>query len=64
MVKVGIAEAKDNLAKLIKLAEKGAVITILRHGHPVVELRRLDPQPRRRGEDPVQDLLDDCVTSL
>jgi antitoxin (DNA-binding transcriptional repressor) of toxin-antitoxin stability system len=64
MLKVGITEAKNELTRLIRLAEKGEVITILRHGHPVVELRRLDPQPRRRGEDPVQDMLDELDDSV
>jgi antitoxin (DNA-binding transcriptional repressor) of toxin-antitoxin stability system len=57
-VKVGIAEAKDKLAMLIKNVEKGETVTITRHGHPVAELRRLHPQPRRSGEDPVADLTD------
>jgi antitoxin (DNA-binding transcriptional repressor) of toxin-antitoxin stability system len=48
-VRVGIAEAKNKLPKLIRIAETGEVVTILRHGHPVVELRRLHPRPRRRG---------------
>ena len=56
-VRVGIAEAKNKLPKLIRIAETGEVVTILRHGHPVVELRRLHPPPRRRGEDPFADLL-------
>jgi antitoxin (DNA-binding transcriptional repressor) of toxin-antitoxin stability system len=59
MMKIGITQAKNELTKLIRLAERGEVVTILRHGHPVVELRRLDPPVRRRGEDPVQDLIDD-----
>lgn len=34
-----VAEAKNNLSKLIDLALKGERVTITRHGAPVVELR-------------------------
>jgi antitoxin (DNA-binding transcriptional repressor) of toxin-antitoxin stability system len=57
-VKVGIAEAKDKFTMLLRVVEKGGTVVITRHGHPVVELRRLHPQPRRPGEDPIADLID------
>ncbi len=64
-LRVGLAAANNSFAKLIRLAQQGEVIVITRNGRAVAELRRLvEPQPRRRGADPVQDLLDDCVTSL
>jgi prevent-host-death family protein len=50
-VRVGVAQAKNELARLIKIAERGQVITILRHGHPVAELRRVEPQPRQQEDD-------------
>jgi prevent-host-death family protein len=34
-----VAEAKNNLSKLIDLALKGEKVTITRHGTPVIELR-------------------------
>lgn len=34
-----VAEARNNLSKLIDLALKGETVTITRHGAPVVELR-------------------------
>jgi antitoxin (DNA-binding transcriptional repressor) of toxin-antitoxin stability system len=38
---VSIGSAKNNLAKLIRLAEGGETITIERHGRPVAQLRAL-----------------------
>ncbi len=43
-----VAEAKNNLSKLIDLALKGEQVTITRHGAPVVELR-----PAQAGPKPV-----------
>jgi antitoxin (DNA-binding transcriptional repressor) of toxin-antitoxin stability system len=57
-VKIGIAQAKDKFATLLRIVEKGGAVVITRHGHPVAELRRLHPQPRRPGEDPIADLID------
>ena len=58
-MRVGIAEAKNKLAKLIRITETGEVVNILRHGHPVAEIRRLPTQKPRRREDPIADLLDE-----
>ena len=63
-MRVGLAAANNSFAKLIRLAQQGEVIVITRNGRAVAELRRLDPQPRRRGEDPIQDLLDDLEKSV
>lgn len=41
-----VAEAKNNLSKLIDLALKGEKVTITRHGAPVVELRPAPAAPR------------------
>lgn len=38
-----VAEAKNNLSKLIDLALKGERVTITRHGAPVAELRPAQP---------------------
>jgi prevent-host-death family protein len=54
-----LAAANNSLAKLVRLAEAGEHIVITRNGRAIAELRRLEPQERRRGEDPVQDLIDD-----
>jgi prevent-host-death family protein len=36
---VGIKELRDNLSRILKMVEQGKVITVLRHGKGVVELR-------------------------
>jgi prevent-host-death family protein len=41
-----VAEAKNNLSKLIDLALKGEKVTITRHGMPVVELRPARKTPQ------------------
>lgn len=41
-----VAEAKNNLSKLIDLALKGERVTITRHGAPVVELRPAQKVPK------------------
>lgn len=41
-----VAEAKNNLSRLIDLALKGETVTITRHGAPVVELRPAQTAPR------------------
>lgn len=43
-----VAEAKNNLSKLIDLALQGETVTITRHGAPVVELR-----PAKKAPSPV-----------
>jgi prevent-host-death family protein len=39
-MKVSVAEAKNKLTELIKIAEEGETITICRHGEPVVDIVR------------------------
>lgn len=39
-MKVSVAEAKNNLPKLIKAVEDGESVTIYRHGTPVVDIVR------------------------
>ena len=39
-MKVSVAEAKNNLTKLIKAVEDGREVTICRRGRPVVDLVR------------------------
>ena len=39
-MKVSVAEAKNNLPKLIKAVEDGDSVTIYRHGTPVVDIVR------------------------
>jgi antitoxin (DNA-binding transcriptional repressor) of toxin-antitoxin stability system len=46
MTTFSVAEAKNNLSKLIDLTLKGDNVTITRHGAPVVELRRAQGMPR------------------
>ena len=42
-----VADAKNNLSKLIDRALAGEGVTITRHGQPVVELRPVPPPPRK-----------------
>lgn len=39
-MKVSVADAKNKLTELIKVAEGGEIVTICRHGEPVVDLVR------------------------
>jgi antitoxin (DNA-binding transcriptional repressor) of toxin-antitoxin stability system len=48
---VSVASAKNNLAKLIRLAEGGEDVTIERHGKPVAQLRCLPPELRPKQDD-------------
>ena len=41
-----VAEAKNNLSRLIDLALQGEKVTITRHGTPVAELRPAQKVPR------------------
>jgi prevent-host-death family protein len=41
-----VADAKNNLSKLIDRALAGEGVTITRHGKPVVELKPVSPAPR------------------
>jgi prevent-host-death family protein len=42
-----VADAKNQLSKLIDLALAGEGVTITRHGRPVVELRPVSPATRK-----------------
>jgi prevent-host-death family protein len=48
MVAFSIAEAKDRLSSLVKLAEKGEDVAITRHGKVVAHLRPAAERPHRR----------------
>ena len=41
-----VAEAKNQLSKLIERALKGEAVVITRRGQPVIELKPLRPAPR------------------
>ena len=45
-----VAEAKNQLSKLIDRALKGEGVVITRRGEPVVELKPVRPPPRRVTE--------------
>jgi len=38
---VGVKQLRDNLSRILKSVEKGAVVRVLRHGKDVVELRSI-----------------------
>lgn len=42
MIKVNIQEAKTHLSRYIDLVERGDVIIVCRHNHPVAELRAIE----------------------
>ena len=42
-----VAEAKNRLSDLINRSLAGESVVITRHGHPVVELKAVQPMPRR-----------------
>jgi antitoxin (DNA-binding transcriptional repressor) of toxin-antitoxin stability system len=46
-MKVSVADAKNNLPKLIKAVEDGESVTICRHGKPVVDMVRTGKAPRQ-----------------
>ena len=39
METIGVKELRNNLSRILKRVEKGTVVTVLRHGKDVVELR-------------------------
>lgn len=39
MKTIGVKQLRDNLSRILKSVEKGAVIRVLRHGKDIVELR-------------------------
>ena len=47
MTDYSVAEAKAKLSELIDRAEKGEGVVITRHGKPVVEIKAVQPAPRR-----------------
>ena len=54
-MRVTVAFAKNNLAKLIRRAEAGEVVTIERHGKAVVQLCQLPPELRPQKDDTLDD---------
>jgi prevent-host-death family protein len=46
-----VAEAKNQLSRLIDLALKGEPVVITRHGHPVVEIKPVTPRSRPTREE-------------
>jgi antitoxin (DNA-binding transcriptional repressor) of toxin-antitoxin stability system len=54
MSKHSVAEAKNNLPKLIARAQKGEVIVITRHGEEVAELRARTPVARPITKEAVE----------
>jgi prevent-host-death family protein len=48
-MKVSVAEAKNNLPKLIRAAERGQRVTICRHGKSVVDIVRT---PKAKKQKP------------
>ena len=41
METIGVKQLRDNLSRILKSVEKGAVVRVLRHGKDVVELRSI-----------------------
>ena len=48
METIGIRQLKNNVSKIIKKVETGAVVRVLRHGKEVAELRPINIQPDRK----------------
>jgi prevent-host-death family protein len=71
-----IAEAKDNLSRLIAEASEGDEVTITRHGKPVATLKAVQPQrgtmspemmdrlAKLRAEFPPRPGSEDSVTTI
>jgi antitoxin (DNA-binding transcriptional repressor) of toxin-antitoxin stability system len=51
----GVALAKNNLPKLLKLVESGENIIVTRHGKPVVQIRQLPPEFLPQKDDSLDD---------
>jgi prevent-host-death family protein len=47
-MQVSVADAKNKLSELIKVAEGGEPVTICRHGVPVVDLVRTETNKSRK----------------
>ena len=39
---VGIKQLRDNLSRILKMVENGQVVTVLRHGREVVQLKPVE----------------------
>jgi prevent-host-death family protein len=48
-----VAEAKNQLSRLIDRALLGEPVVITRHGHPVVEIRPMKPSPVPTREEKI-----------
>ena len=48
MESIGVKELRDNLSRILKKVENGAVIRVLRHGKAVVELQPLTTNKEHR----------------
>jgi antitoxin (DNA-binding transcriptional repressor) of toxin-antitoxin stability system len=48
METIGVKELRDNLSGILKSVEKGAVVTVLRHGKQIVELRPIHNSPEQK----------------
>jgi len=46
-----VAEAKNQLSRLIDRALQGEPVVITRHGHPVVEIKAVKPGPRHTPKE-------------
>lgn len=43
-----IAEARDNLSRLVARARSGETVVLTSHGRPVAKITGLEPAPKRR----------------
>jgi prevent-host-death family protein len=48
-----VAEAKNQLSRLIDRALQGEPVVITRHGHPVVEIKAVKPRPVPTREEKI-----------
>jgi prevent-host-death family protein len=48
-----VAEAKNQLSRLIDRALEGEPVVITRHGHPVVEIKAVKPRPVPTREEKI-----------
>jgi prevent-host-death family protein len=66
MAQVSVAEAKDQLSRLIDRAMNGEVVTITRHGKPVAQLTpppKCDADQRRKSNEEILQQLADFRAS-
>jgi antitoxin (DNA-binding transcriptional repressor) of toxin-antitoxin stability system len=59
---VSVASAKNNLAKLLRLAEGGEDVIVTRHGRPVAQLRAVPPELRPKQDDTLSAAFNDLVS--